>query len=244
MDSSTKAADPPSFKIDNVVEWEHPPEKTRKSPRTSIKTRFSEFWEGVKRGMCLRICCPPVCAAGLDRKWCAIIAGACVLVLIAIGVGVGVGITRGKGATYVDILPSFCVLSLTIPSGSHNLPLPNNAERHIGDLTYYGVGLGACGITSTDNQDVVSVSHTLFDAVQTGGDPNANPLCGRKIRATRFYQAVGGERSVDLTVVDRCTGCQPTDLDVSTGAFQQLAPIPSGRVDVTWAWLSPQATGS
>ncbi len=134
---------------------------------------------------------------------------------------------------------------MTIPrSGSQNLPLPNNAERHTGDLTYYGVGLGACGVTSTDNQNVVSVSHLIFDAVQKGGNPNANPLCGQKIRATRFYQEKGGQRSVDLTVVDRCTGCKPTDLDVSTGVFQQLAPIASGRVDVTWAWLSPQATNT
>ena len=137
------------------------------------------------------------------------------------------------------------VLPLTFPrAGSQNLPLPTNAERYTGDLTYYGVGLGACGISSNDNQNVVAVSHILWDSLQTGSNPNSNPLCGQKIRATRFYQEVGGERSVDVTVVDRCTGCQPTDLDVSTAVFKQLAPIPSGRVDVTWAWLSPQPTGT
>lgn len=120
--------------------------------------------------------------------------------------------------------------------------MPGNAEVHTGDLTYYGVGLGACGITSQASQNVVAVSHTLFDAAQTGSNSNNNPLCGQKIRAKRYYAEVGAERSVDLTVVDRCVGCQPTDLDMSTGAFDQLAPEASGRVDVTWAWLAPVAT--
>lgn len=129
-------------------------------------------------------------------------------------------------------------------SGSQDLPLPGGAQTYTGDLTYYAVGLGACGITSQENQNVVAVSHTLFDAAQTGSDPNANPLCGQKIRARRYYAEVGAERSVDLTVVDRCVGCKPTDLDVSTGAFDQLAPEASGRVDVTWAWLAPAATAA
>ena len=51
---------------------------------------------------------------------------------------------------------------------------------------------------------IVSMSHFLFDHVQTGSNPNANPLCGLKLRATRVDERTGKERSVDLTVVDRC----------------------------------------
>lgn len=74
----------------------------------------------------------------------------------------------------------------------------------MGDLTYYGTGLGSCGITSTDSQDIVAVSHIVFDAASTGSDPNSNPLCGQIIRATRYDEEVGADRSVDLKVVDRC----------------------------------------
>ena len=35
------------------------------------------------------------------------------------------------------------------------------------------------------------------------------------------------------------TGCQPTDLDVSPGAFKKLADPALGRTRVTWAWLPP-----
>lgn len=42
---------------------------------------------------------------------------------------------------------------------------------------------------------------------------------------------------MDLTVVDRCTGCGAEDLDTSLGAFELLAQESEGRVDVRWAWL-------
>ena len=41
---------------------------------------------------------------------------------------------------------------------------------------------------------------------------------------------------------DLGVGCQATDLDVSPGAFQQLADMSLGRVTVTWAWLDPTPT--
>ena len=119
------------------------------------------------------------------------------------------------------------------------LPLPSSAQTFTGDLTYYSPALGACGQTSGDDDHIVSVSHFLFDAESEGTNPNANPLCGLRLRAERFNDQIGANRSVDLTVVDRCVGCQPTDLDVSPGAFGQLADANQGRVRVTWAWLSP-----
>lgn len=94
----------------------------------------------------------------------------------------------------------------------------------------------------------MSISHIVFDAAGSsssdGGNSNDNPLCNKMLRATRYDEQYGAERSVDLKVVDRCTGCAPDDLDTSLGAFEKLAPSASGRVDVTWAWLQPVQTGS
>lgn len=70
-----------------------------------------------------------------------------------------------------------------------------------------------------------------------GSNPNTNPFCGRKIRATRQRNGVTGNVSVDVTVVDRCTGCKLYDLDFSPTAFSMMADISLGRVDVTWAFL-------
>lgn len=85
-----------------------------------------------------------------------------------------------------------------------NLPLPtSHGGPYVGDLTYYNPGLGACGITSTDSDDICAVSHLVFDAASTGSDPNQNPLCGLKLRLRR------DGKSVDVTVVDRCMSPLP-----------------------------------
>lgn len=74
--------------------------------------------------------------------------------------------------------------------------------------------------------------------MSSGSNPNANPLCGKKIRVR-----VGG-KSEDLTVVDRCTGCKSEDIDTTRSVFGSLADIDEGRVGVEWAWLEDvPATG-
>ncbi|KAI1371746.1 RlpA-like double-psi beta-barrel-protein domain-containing protein-containing protein [Hypoxylon crocopeplum] len=141
-------------------------------------------------------------------------------VVIPLAIGLGVGLSRRS-------------------SGTQNLPLPSNKDIFTGDLTYYDPALGACGVQSSSSENIVSVSHIIFDAASQGSDPNSNPLCGMKIRVTRdFVEAGAGNRSVDVTVVDRCVGCQATDLDLSVAVFTQLAPQNSGRVLGSWAWLS------
>lgn len=76
------------------------------------------------------------------------------------------------------------------------------------------------------------MSHVLFDAASTGSNPNANPLCGMKLRLRR------NGRSVDVKVVDRCVGCAETDLDVTEAVFQEVADLDQGRVLMEWAWLA------
>lgn len=58
-------------------------------------------------------------------------------------------------------------------------------------------------MTSDDNDHIVAISHLVYDAQTPGSDPNANPLCGKKIRA-KHTTTSGESRTMDLTVVDRC----------------------------------------
>ncbi|KAH8647155.1 RlpA-like double-psi beta-barrel-protein domain-containing protein-containing protein [Xylariales sp. PMI_506] len=141
-------------------------------------------------------------------------------IILPLAIGLGVGLShRGKG--------------------SEDLPLPSNTNIFTGDLTYYAPGLGACGETSSSSDDICAVSHLVFDAASTGSNPNANPLCGKKIRITRDFVETGvGNRSVDVTVVDRCVGCAATDLDVTISVFTELALEAEGRVTMSWAWLN------
>ncbi|EGW30745.1 uncharacterized protein SPAPADRAFT_62602 [Spathaspora passalidarum NRRL Y-27907] len=116
------------------------------------------------------------------------------------------------------------------PSAQGSSSQPSGSIHH-GQGTYYDTGMGACGVVSSDSDYIIAISHTMFDAALTDGNPNHNPLCGKKIRA--FY----GGNSVDVTIVDRCVGCAEDDLDFSPAAFKQIADPGLGRIDITWQWL-------
>lgn len=108
---------------------------------------------------------------------------------------------------------------------------------HAGDGTWYNVGPSACGPVNTPDQMVVAVPETVFDGYPGAvANPNLNPICGTQIRA--YY----GDKSVDLTVSDRCGGCTGFDLDLSRAAFDALAP-PNERFAITWDWLSGISSG-
>ncbi|KAF8544084.1 hypothetical protein BDD12DRAFT_135645 [Trichophaea hybrida] len=93
------------------------------------------------------------------------------------------------------------VIDSSAGSGSSNTyASSSDSPSGPADATFYNTGVGSCGVTSTDDQYVVAISHVLMDAKSTG-NPNNNPYCGRKIKCTR------GEKSVIVTVQDRCPVC-------------------------------------
>jgi hypothetical protein len=109
------------------------------------------------------------------------------------------------------------------------------AGTQTGQGTYYGTGLGACGITNNDGQLIAAVSHLLFDTYPgyDGANPNKNPVCGQKVIAT--YQG----KSVEVAITDRCVGCEITDLDFSPTAFDMIAKKSVGRISgMRWRWSS------
>ncbi|KAG9247113.1 RlpA-like double-psi beta-barrel-protein domain-containing protein-containing protein [Calycina marina] len=149
------------------------------------------------------------------RNW-ATLGALGVLIVLALGLGLGLGLKKH--------------------SSSANLPLPSNTAVFTGDITYYRTGLGACGVTSTDTDSIVAVSHIIFDAEMVDDNPNHDTLRGKKIRITRLNN--GKNASVEVTVVDRCVGCATKDLDLSITMFTKLAAQALGRTKASWAWLN------
>lgn len=110
---------------------------------------------------------------------------------------------------------------------------PGGDSDHSGEGTYYQPGMGACGKSSSSSDKIVAVAHSMFDQYAAGGNPNANKVCGKKIKAT--YQG----KSTTVTVVDRCTGCSSNDLDFSPAAFKELASTSKGRLSgVKWSFVN------
>ncbi|KAG8793118.1 hypothetical protein FRC12_003844 [Ceratobasidium sp. 428] len=54
----------------------------------------------------------------------------------------------------------------------------NPAGTHTGQLTYYQIGLGACGWNNRNDEWVAAISHELYDNYPgySGGNPNNNPV--------------------------------------------------------------------
>ncbi|KAI0080105.1 barwin-like endoglucanase, partial [Panus rudis PR-1116 ss-1] len=100
--------------------------------------------------------------------------------------------------------------------------------------TYYDTGLGACGITNNNGDFIAAIAHDDFDNFP-GYDrvnPNHNPICGKKVRAT--WEG----KSVDVVITDRCGGCAPGALDFSPAAFAVLASSDVGRLKgMTWTFI-------
>lgn len=104
------------------------------------------------------------------------------------------------------------------------------ADVKTGDLTYYTVGLGACGEDDTgkdETENIVALSHLLM-----GTQSNGNPYCGKTI--TISY----GGKEVVATVKDKCMGCALNNIDVSTITFTSLlGSTEVGRQAVDW-WFN------
>lgn len=135
--------------------------------------------------------------------------------------------TTEAAPTTEDPTPSSS--SAPAPSSTGGSSSGGGSGQFSGDGTFYNAGLGACGITSSDSEYIVAISEDLFDSEATP-NPNNNPFCGRKITAYR------NGKSVQVTVVDRCTGCSYDSLDFSPAAFNELADPAEGRVKITWNW--------
>lgn len=103
-----------------------------------------------------------------------------------------------------------------------------------GQLTFYDVGLGACGGTNGNGDMIAAASMLLFDGFDgyTGANPNSNPICGKQAQIT--FEG----KSIVVTIVDRCVGCAREDLDLSPAGFALLANQDRGRVSgATWHFL-------
>ncbi|CAD0109184.1 unnamed protein product [Aureobasidium uvarum] len=111
--------------------------------------------------------------------------------------------------------------------------LAASGTEYTGDLTWYDVGLGACGLTSTSDEAIVAISQDIFDNAQyKTANPNLNPLCGKYVTIT----GKGGQ-TYQAKVVDRCVGCAEADLDLSQDFFNKVTSNGDGRVSgMSWTW--------
>jgi hypothetical protein len=110
-----------------------------------------------------------------------------------------------------------------------------NGNSKKGEITYYDLGLGACGEDDSgkDNTgNIVALSHLLM-----GEQSNGNPMCGQTVTITANGKSVQG------IVRDKCMGCEKDDVDVSRKMFKELfmGTLEAGRKPMSWSFNSYSA---
>jgi len=125
----------------------------------------------------------------------------------------------------------FLSFAVTFLLASVVMASPLDKRTFTGKATWSYQGLGACGITTTDDELVTGVDALYFDSYPGyhGTNPNKNPLCGKTI--TVKYNG----KSVTVKVTDRNLGTGKYDLNLSPTAFNKLDNIDDGTIyGVKW----------
>jgi expansin (peptidoglycan-binding protein) len=90
-------------------------------------------------------------------------------------------------------------------------------------MTFYDVGLGACGHNNQPSDFFVALNAAEYDS---------GHHCGQRIQIR-----ANGKSSV-AQVVDRCTGCEGHGLDLSKGLFSHFADTKDGVFAASWDFIS------
>lgn len=100
-----------------------------------------------------------------------------------------------------------------------------------GDITYYGGGLGACGVNVDPAGNGIALPYEYM-----GTASNDNPYCGKTL--TIYNPATG--QSAQATVMDKCMGCVGRSIDLTQTLFDAVTngDTGAGRVSgVDW-WFN------
>ncbi|MFD7134402.1 expansin EXLX1 family cellulose-binding protein [Streptomyces sp. NPDC059894] len=103
---------------------------------------------------------------------------------------------------------------------------PGVAREGVATSYDAGDGDGACSYGPADD---------LMVAAMNTADYETSKACGAHV----LVRTADGA-SVTVRIVNECPApCEPGQLDLSTQAFAELAPLSAGRVAITWSLLSP-----
>lgn len=147
-------------------------------------------------------------------------------------------ITYFSVATGQSLLAHAVFLPLIIQSNPNPTPTPTPTSTpgpninpiHEGVATYYyATGDGACVFGPSPNDLMVAAIDTYYY--------DGSNLCGA------YVHVVGPQGEVTVRIVDWCPDCTLSQVDLSQEAFAEIAPLPLGRVDITWQIISPELPG-
>ncbi|KAG0377176.1 MAG: RlpA-like double-psi beta-barrel-protein domain-containing protein-containing protein [Linnemannia gamsii] len=113
------------------------------------------------------------------------------------------------------------ITSPATPTEGDDLIVSAQGTGFSGKGTWFTDTTGSCG-TPFDTNDMI----VAMNEAQMGG----TSMCGKSVRIT------SGGKSVTARVTDTCPSqyCNPGSLDLSQAVFQQLAPLATGVISISW----------
>lgn len=88
---------------------------------------------------------------------------------------------------------------------------------------------GACGKVHSDDDLIAAMDERRY-----GNSGGASPLCGKKVEITNTDNG----KTVVVIVADDCPTCTNSNsIDLSTGAFKQIASFDQGLVPIKWRFV-------
>jgi len=88
---------------------------------------------------------------------------------------------------------------------------------------------GACGKTHKDSDLICAIDQDRY-----GDSGKVSSLCGKQIKITN----TSNKKSVTCTIADDCPTCKnKNSVDMSVGAFTQIATEAEGEVNIAWEFL-------
>jgi hypothetical protein len=112
-----------------------------------------------------------------------------------------------------------------------------DTAKYSGDITYYDLGLGACGYDDAGTTEhIVALSHVDWykrgSGTSLGIDMPNHAWCDQTITIT------ADGKSTTALVHDICPGCDSGSIDVSDNVFVALfGSLEAGRKTVTWSFV-------
>jgi expansin (peptidoglycan-binding protein) len=88
---------------------------------------------------------------------------------------------------------------------------------------------GACGTVHSDSDLIAAMDQTRY-----GNSGEVSALCGQQVEITNTQNG----KTVTVTIADDCPTCENANsIDLSVGAFTQIATEEQGEVPITWKLL-------
>lgn len=120
------------------------------------------------------------------------------------------------------------------PAKPATTPASNSANSNVNTggvatFFYQNNQFGACGQKHKDTDFIAAI-----DGARYGNLGAVSSLCGKQVQITNTQN----KKTVTVTIEDACPTCNNANsIDLSVGAFEQLADLNTGEVPITWEFV-------